>query len=615
MPMFKTYQSMFNYGETGDSLNGFRDSEISTQSAKSILNFYISEMGTLRIAKQYEKHNIIPSLRGGEYIISKLNTKYEFFLIFTQSRIISINKNTLAKIDEIDISGSNSVLDENSNINIFNNFIFVKDKNKMCYVFGFDDRGNIGTTNFFDTIELPFQQKQDVAIDVYQCFTVDNKIRPELMTSFTKDVELTIDSDGNIFLKNSGLKIDRIYEQYKSLINVDQIAGATNGLVFAVFKNFQKSKDDLSYYLGNKKITFEGRTKDDKYGSYYYTKASPKPISDGGKLIYGVLENFLKDKTQIMDMIEFQSRLVISTTEKLYFSKILDYNNFIPSLDSESGFFIKPSIIDGNQPNIKKIVSGNGLYIICSEGIIVAGYGSALNGVNMSNVRIAGNSQPTSLVSLIEDIFYYVDKNGLLRAIVPDFTSGIIRFANVIVEKYDYTKNDIKFISKGTVNEDNSLILTPKSTQTMKIYNTMQDGLFRKFSIEFDNTYPILGHNNDIISGVSYYKLTEKNISNAKVVFNMPYIDNSKGIYLNDFSSMYRRLIFNIYSKNKSSIKGITVNDAPLQKLGDQSKGDYSIYDALRSVPIVDVTLNIKTTETEDVIEVRGINGIVAISE
>lgn len=615
MPMFKTYQSMFNYGETGDSLNGFRDSEISTQSAKSILNFYISEMGTLRIAKQYEKHNIIPSLRSGEYIISKLNTKYEFFLIFTQSRIISINKNTLAKIDEIDISSSNSVLDESSNINIFNNFIFVKDKNKMCYVFGFDDKGNIGTTNFFDTIELPFQQKQDVAIDIYQCFTVDSKIRPELMTSFTKDAELTIDNEGNIFLKNSRLKIDRIYEQYKSLISVDQIAEATNGLVFAVFKNFQTSKDDLGYHLGNTKITFEGRTKDDKYGSYYYTKASPKPISDGGKLIYGILENFLKDKTQIMDMIEFQSRLVISTTEKLYFSKILDYNNFIPSLDSESGFFIKPSIIDGNQPNIKKIISGNGLYIVCSEGIIVAGYGSALNGVNMSNVRIAGNSQPTSLVSLIEDTFYYVDRNGLLRAIVPDFTSGIIRFANVIVEKYDYTKNDIKFISKGTVNEDNSLILTPKSTKTMKIYNTMQDGLFRKFSIEFDNTYPIFGHNNDIISGISYYRLTEKNIGNAKVIFNMPYIDNSKGIYLNDFSSMYRRLIFNIYSKNKSSIKGITVNDAPIQKLGDQSKGDYSIYDALRSVPIVDVTLDIKTTETEDVIEVRGINGIVAISE
>lgn len=615
MSMFKTYQSMFNYGETGDSLNGFRNSEISTQSAKSILNFYISEMGTLRLAKQYEKYNIIPSLRSGEYIIYKLNTKYDFFFIFTQSRIISINKNNLNKIDEININGLNDVLDENSNINIFNNFIFVKDKNKMCYIFGFDNTGNIGTTNFFDTIELPFQQKQDVSIDIYQCFTVDNKIRPELMTSFSKDAEIKIDSDGNIFLKNSGLKIDRIYEQYKSLISVDQIAGATNGLVFAVFKNFQISKDDLGYYLGNKKIIFEGRTKDDKYGSYYYTKASPKPMSDGGKLIYGILENFLKDKTQVMDMVEFQSRLVISTTEKLYFSKILDYNNFTPSLDSESGFFIKPSIIDGNQPNIKKIVSGNGLYIVCSEGIIVAGYGSALNGVNMSNVRIAGNSQTTSLVSLIEHTFYYVDKNGLLRAIVPDFTSGVIKFANVIVEKYDYTKNNIKFISKGTINEDNSLILTPKSTQTMRIYNTMQDGLFRKFSIKFDNTYPIFGHNNDIISGISYYKLTNKNMNSAKIVLNMPYIDNSKGIYLNDFSATYRRLVFNIYSKNKSSIKGITVNNAPIQKLGDQSKGDYSIYDALRTISIVDVTLDIKTTETEDVIEIRGINGIVAISE
>ena len=615
MPMFKTYQSMFNYGETGDSLNGFRNSEISMQSAKSILNFYISEMGTLRVAKQYEKHNIIPSLRSSEYIIYKLNTKYEFFLIFTQSRIISLNKNTLVKIDEINISNLNNVLDESSNINIFNNFIFVRDKNKMCYVFGFNDQGNIGTTNFFDTIELPFQQKQDVTIDVYQCFTVDDKIRPELMTSFAKDAELTIDGDGNIFLKHSQLKIDRIYEQYKSLIDIDQIAGATNGLVFAVFRNFQISKGNLGYHLGNKKITFEGRTKDDKYGSYYYTKASPKPISDGGKLIYGILEDFLKDKTQIVDIIEFQSRLVISTTEKLYFSKILDYNNFVPSLDSESGFFIKPSVIDGNQPNIKKIISGNGLYIVCSDGIIVAGYGTVLNGVNMSNVKIAGNSQPTSLISLIEDIFYYVDKNGLLRAIIPDFASGIIKFANIIVEKYDYAKNDIKFISKGVINEDNSLILTPKSTRTMKIYNTIQDGLFRKFSIEFDNTYPIFGHNNDIISGVSYYKLTDKNISNAKVIFNMPYIDNIKGIYLNDFSSMYRRLVFNIYSKNKSSIKGITVNDAPLQKLGDQSKGDYSIYDALRSIPIFDVTLNIKTTETEDVVEVRGINGIVAISE
>lgn len=610
---FKTYQSMFNYGETGDSLNGFRDSEISTNSAKSLLNFYISEMGTLRLAKQYEKHDIIPSLRSGEYIIYKLNTKYNFFIIFTQSRIITINKSTLTKISELNINGGNSILDETSNINIFNERIFIKDKNKNCYIFAFNDSGLLEVSNFFDTIKLPFQQKQDVSIDIYQCFTIENKVRPELMTSYAKDTEIKIDSNGDIFLKNSGLKIDRLYEQYKSLISVDQIAGATNGMVFAVFKNFQETKNTLGYYLNNKQIVFEGRTKDDKYGSYYYTKA--KPISTEGKLIYGILENFLQDRKQIMDIVEFQSRLVIATTEKMYFSKILDYDNFVPSLDSESGFYIKPSVIDGNQPNIKKLIPGNGLYIVCSEGIIVAGYGSSLNGVNMSNIKIAGNSQPTNLVSLIEDIFYYVDENGLLRAIVPDFNSGIIKFANVIVEKYDYTKNDIKFISKGIINEDNSLIVTPKTTNTMRIYNTIPDGLFRRFSINFDNTYPIFGFNNDIISGVSYYKLTNKNMLNASFILNVPYIDNNKGIYLNDFSSTYRRLALNIYSPNKSSIKGIKINDVPMQTLGDKTKGDYSIYDNLRTIPIIDVKVDISTNSDNNTIEVRGINGIVAVAD
>lgn len=613
MVIFKTYQSMFNYGETGDSLNGFRNSEISTQSAKYLLNFYISEMGTLKLAKQYEKYDIIPSLRKNEYIIYKLNTKYDFFIIFTQSRIITINKNTLSKISEINVNGTNDVLNEKSNINIFNERIFVKDKNNNCYVFGFNKNGELGTTNFLDTIKLPFQQKQDVSIDVYQCFTIDNKIRPELMTSYPKDVEIRIDGNGNIFLKNSGLKIDRFYEQYKSLISVDQINGATNGMVFAVFKNFQTTKENLGYYLDNTQIIFEGRTKDDKYGSYYYTKATPKSIE--GKLIYGILDNFIKDKTQIIDIVEFQSRLVIATTDKMYFSKILDYDNFVPSLDSESGFYIKPSIIDGNQPNIKKLIPGNGLYVVCSEGIIVAGYGSSLNGINMSNVRIAGNSQPSSLVSLIEDIFYYVDNNGLLRAIVPDFNSGIIKFSNVIVEKYDYTKNDIKFISKGIINEDNSLIVTPKSTNTMRIYNTIPDGLFRRFSIEFNNIYPIFGHNNDIISGVSYYKLTNKNMTNAIFVLNVPYVDNSKGIYLNDFKSTYRRLALNVYSPDKSSIKGIKINDQDIQKLGDESKGDYSIYDNLKTIPIIDVKIDITSINDDNTIEVRGVNGIVVTPE
>ena len=609
-----SYQSIFNYGEVGDSLNGFRNSEISSQSAKSLYNFYISEMGTLKVAKQYKKIELLVGAKSGEYIINRLNTKYNFFIIITQSRIISINKISKAKISEIDVSSGDYVLDEKCNINIFNDFIFIKDKNRNTYVFAFNKDGNLGTTNFFDTIELPFQQKQDVGFDVYQCFSIDGKIRPELMTTVLKDEALTIDENGQVFLTNSGLKIDRLYEQYKSSITTDQISGATAGLTFIVFKGFQKSEGELSYHLGNTKISFTDRTKDESYGSYYYTKASPK---SNGKLIYGILEDFVKNKKGIIDVVEFQSRLVISTSEKIYFSKILDYNNFIPSLEADAGFFIKPSVIDGNQPNIKKLIVGNGLYIVCEEGVIVAGYGSTINGVNMSNIHIASNSKPSHLTTLIEDTFYYVDTNGLLRAIIPNFDGGIVRFANVIVEKYAYKKDDIKYISRGNINEDNVLIVTPITEhKIMKIYTTVEAGIFRKFSLGFDNSYPILGFNNDMVNGISYYELTNKNVPLARVVLNVPFLNNSKGVFLNDFTTTYRRVITNIFTNNKQeSIEGVLINKKPIQNLGYEAKGDYNIYDYLGTLPIIDLTLQIKTKETSDVIELRGINGVIELSE
>lgn len=601
-----TYQPIFQYGAVGDSLNGFRNSEIAEQSAKELLNFYITEMGTLRVAKQYEKHNLITDGSGSEVVLEKLNTKYNFFLVVTSNRIISYNKDTLAKVNEI--SGLN--FDKTCNINMFNDFIFVKSKNNAINVLQVNSNGQIGRTNYLSLIQLPFTQKQDVAFDVYQCFTKDNKIRPELMTTFTKEAELKIDGSGHIFLKNVGIKIDRIYEQYKSVITEEQINGATNGMTFIVMRNYQLGSGALGYHLGNTKISFTGRTKDDKYGSYYLTGATPQ---SEGKLIFGVLENFLKDQSKIIDIVEFQSRLAIATDEKIYFSKILDYDNFVPSLDTDGAFFIKPSVIDGNQPNIKKLVVGNGLYIVCEEGIIVAGYGSTITGTNMSNVHIAGNSKPSYLTALIEDIFYYVDNNGLLRAIIPDFESGVVQFANIIIEKYDYSKVNITAISRGNINEDNVLLVTIKETDKFRVYNKVEKGIFRKFDIVLTNDGSIIGYNNDIICGRSYYRLTNKNMNNARVVLNVPYISNSKGIFLNDFTSTYRRIVSNIYTVNKLAIKGVSVNNFPIQNLGDVSKGDYSIYDFSGTLPIIDLTININTKQTEDIIELRGINTLVCL--
>ena len=609
----QSYQSLFTYGAVGKSLVGFRDSSIAGQSADTLENFYISEMGTLKIAKKYEGTNIINSGN----IIAKKDTKYNFFLVFTTNKIYSVHKETLRALYSHDIT--NGQIDMYSNINIFNDFVFTKYSNNKVDVWQINQNGQIGTTNFFDTLQLPFRQKQDVAFDVYKCFMkqvpkkdgsgYEDKITPELMTTFTKDGELKVNGNGEIFLKNSGVKIDRVYVQYKSLLSYDQLDGATNGMTLIVFKNYQEGTGNLSYHLGNTKISFTDRKTDSKYGSDYFTKAT---ANTSGKLIFGVLENFITNTQNVVDIVEFQSRLSIATNEKIYFSKILEYENFVPSLENDAGFFIKPSVIDGNQPNITRMIVGNGLYVVCKEGIIVIGYGSNVSGTNLSNIKIAGNSRTTNMNSLIEDIFYYVDINGLLRAIIPNFQSGIINFSNVIVEKYDYEKKKITWIEKMTINEDNVLIVNYENTENVDVYSMVELGLFRRFALKLERTSNyILGYNNDYMSGTKYYKLTKKNVDKAKLVLNLPFIQTERGgVYLNDYLARYGRTVMNIYTPKKTNIKRVSVNDYPMQSLST-NMGNYSVYDFLGALPIIDLTITIEPSNNEDIIEIRGINGFI----
>ena len=599
----QNFQSIFAYGEVGDSLGGFRNSEIASQSAKKITNFYITEMGTLKIAKSYDQKTITNDL-----IIAVRDTKYDFFIVFERYKMYTINKTSLEIIYTLGFA-TNKILNEYSNINIFNDFISMQFTNGVVDVFAFNSSGNIGTTNFFDTIKLPFQQKQDVGIDVYKCFKgTDGKIKPELMATFNEKPELTITNKA-VYLKNSGIKIDRLYEQYKSLITVDQIAGATEGMTFAVFKSYKISNGSLGYYLDNYQLTWLGRTADNTYGGFYYTGAqfNYNPAANGsGTLIYGVLENFIS-VGNIVDIVEFQSRLIIASKDKLYFSEILNYNNFVPDMTESAAFFIKPATIDGNQPKINKLLAGNGLNVICSDGIIVIGYGSTINGINMGNVKIAGNIQTTNMCTLIENILYYVDINGLLRAIVPDISSGLIAFNNLIVEKYDTRTNNIKYLSKGIINEDGVLIVTPNSGDEFYVYTTLGEGLFRRYSLKMTTTYPIIGRNSDLITGNKYLKLSKNNMTDASVILNIPFIQTKdKGIYLNDFEQMYNRIVINTLA-NKGDIKTIDINSYLIQNLST-TVGNYNIYSFTGALPIIDLTINLKTSGNTNHVEIRGIN-------
>ena len=103
----QTYQSVFNYGEVGHSLDGFRDSDIAKQSATKIVNFYVSEMGTLQVAKQYEQKDMIDftiddnSTKNEFPLTDKIceikNTKYSFFIAIGEKAIYTISKSIKIK--------------------------------------------------------------------------------------------------------------------------------------------------------------------------------------------------------------------------------------------------------------------------------------------------------------------------------------------------------------------------------------------------------------------------------------------------------------------------------------------------------------------------------------
>ena len=146
--------NFFQYGELGERIAGIRDSEIHKNSANEILNMTITEVNTLRVAKQYRPMNITV-----EKIIKVIDTKYNFYIVVTLSQIITFSRDNQVIASLIHGLSVN----ENTNVNIFDEQIFISNS-----FFAFNDWGNIGTSNFKSTIVPPMKNKKNTKIDVYK---------------------------------------------------------------------------------------------------------------------------------------------------------------------------------------------------------------------------------------------------------------------------------------------------------------------------------------------------------------------------------------------------------------------------------------------------------------
>ena len=630
----QTYQSVFNYGEVGHSLDGFRDSDIAKQSATKITNFYISEMGTLQVAKQYEEKEIIDFSGGGDLPINEFpltdkiceikNTKYSFFLAIGEQGIYTISKNSKKIISKIIFDNGNKLFDQFCNSNVFQDYVFIRLKNNDIKTYTYKHTGRLGVFDFFSQIKIPYQSQRSITVDVYKLFQQQDIrgqtiIMPVFITSFRDNtIRLSLNNNGDITVAGINIPIKRLYTTYRQALSQDTITttGMNVGDYFLVMSTFNKidANKRQGYFIDGRPLDFRDAYKvtDVKYGGDYYTKLfaiqdfnNPQVVSVSDEITYGTQENFIKNRDNIIDFCEFQSRLCIATKDKLYFSKVLDITDFRTGVEQDSGFYIKPSTIEGNQSDIMKLVSGNGIYVLSTEGTYIFSYGEMATAQHQ-NIRIASTNNPTGIVTLIDDILYYIDVTGILRSIIPTYSNGVVQFTNITVDKYSHDKFSYIYLTKSVINNRNSLICTTNNnTKEFKVFEYVGENLFRRTTIEFKNNNIIIGFGQDLICGNKYYSITPYNMLHSQLVLNLPFIQtNFGGVYENDFTQNYNRCSINIFNKNNSYIKDVFISKQLIQPT-QVRLGDYNVYDFKGSVSIMDFTIDLYMYTKQERIELK----------
>ena len=576
--------NFFQYGELGERIAGIRDSEIHKNSANEILNMTITEVNTLRVAKQYRPMNITV-----EKIIKVIDTKYNFYIVVTLSQIITFSRDNQVIASLIHGLSVN----ENTNVNIFDNQIFISNS-----FFAFNDWGYIGTSNFKSTMVPPMKNKKNTKIDIYKVSNNNGTLACVFMQTYENPILINIGNEAVLYDSNIALK--RIYKLYKANVFISDIENPYDGLIFGVMQTWYNVPNE-SYVIGRTTAAFYHEVYDNLYKGTYYTNLTG---GTSGELNYGQL----LDINNIVDVSLIQNRLAIATRDTIYFSKQFDYNNFRNATGDTDAFYIVPSPINNNQANIKKLGSNNGLFAFTDKGIYGIGLQASLTPfASTSIVKIVSDVPCSYETQIINNSIYYISLEGELYCVQIEYSGGQPVFKNSLVEKFDYEKRT-KYISFTNIDGRISLLATTDENKVF-IYDTLELGVFRRVSLELPGNEKKFGLGIDIIGNKTYYIKTYQNYKNARLKLNIPYLYTEKGgSYLNDEKSIVKPLVINTLNEDREAIEEIKINDNKMNNIYKESDDKYGLYRSTKEYKISDgITIDIETKENNRVLELRGI--------
>nr|DAF89179.1 MAG TPA: PROTEIN complex, DNA ejection, VIRAL.33A [Podoviridae sp. ctP1X6] len=598
--MFTT-NNIFNYGETGERLGGIRDTEIYQQSAQRIENFVINEMGNLKIAKKLKEYAVNGLPINIEHIF---DTKHNFYITVGNETVVTIKK---------DFENNNSPLLYQHNIGNFSNIsyadekLFVIDNTGNVKVLEFNQDGNIGASNFMNLLKFPVQEKQELTIDLYKIYQIGNDLRVTLIGTYNSP-SLSVRS-GRIFLSSSTLQIERLYLQYRTFSNINDIAGAHVNMVVGVLHRYFPETNG-NYIIGNTPVKLGSS---DSITSIQSLSGSGDV--QGGEFSYGKIINF---NSGIVDVGIYRDRLYFIKENTFYFSEISNYFNFRNGIRQSDPFFFKPTPINNVFPKVIKAETGNKIYVATNKGVYVISAYQTFSSTSYS-VFVASEIPCREAGVLIKDDFYYISTENSLKCVqmIPN-AQGYESYSVVDVEKYDiYT--ECEKIEKLKYDDRLMLVATKKKKGSNEIifnklclYQALEFNLFRRFTINIDFSIEkgkLLSLDKYLVKDKSFFRECDNNVAKAFLRMNTPAITTKiGGRYGNDYSSQVERVFVKVLNQDQEAIKTVKIAGTSIEKFPGEDDL-FSVFRLDKSFPILNgYDIEVITKENDKIFEILGID-------
>lgn len=598
-------QNTFTYGISGDRLLGIRNSEIYAQTARDLTNFIVSDIGSLKVARMFNKFTM--AIQG--QMLDVIDTVFNYYLVLTSSHLHMVNKENKSIIGSATHSYGDTArvaVLSNNKIILFNNGTeWMRTYNLTA--------NDIQVDNYYYEVDLPIKDMEKVVVDMWKISAnpvtgsgIPDKIAT-VMLSGQEDFKLKVEANGIMKLFNSETVINRFYTSYRANVDATSFANANVGDVYAILRvNYKPSSElNTSWIVNNIRVQQGTLNQDDSYGGQYFTVFTGGACE--GVLTFGNIIDIRKPDC----VAYYQNRVFVHSGDYIYASKVNELKNFRNGIANDDAFFFSPNPINNKSGKITQMVSDYGLFIVSTAGVYSLGYnGTQLTPMNFGGgLIVASDEDVKGKAKLLNGILYFYNENSVLKALMVDRSSMVLQFNTVTVDKFT-SKVVFKDMAIITIEDKDYICCRSIDNKHLYMIEYVGEGLFRKTKLE-QTTNPsveLIGVKTELFNGVDIYKYGTTNYPTAIIEVNPPLMSKGGDMYIYDNKSIIRDVVLKMLNEDNEGIEGIKISGKPITNLPDLKKDIYHNYRLRNDIPVsVGFKIEVKTRSNEKMVEILGI--------